>query len=90
VLVAGSAEAARVEVHPGATDFGSANYSGAPPQDLVSRAGKLVGTVDVATLAAHDFNAVARWPGLDVGRIAQITRAVIRSRQPTSYDPQSC
>jgi len=50
-----------------AADFGSANYSGAPPQDLVPRAGRLVGTADATTLAADDFNAVSRSPALDVG-----------------------
>jgi len=50
-----------------ATDFGDASYSGAPPQDLVPRAGRLVGTADAATLAIDDFNGVTRLPALDVG-----------------------
>jgi hypothetical protein len=50
-----------------ATDFSDANYSGVPPQDLVPRAGRLVGTADAATLAADDFNAATRSPALDVG-----------------------
>jgi hypothetical protein len=50
-----------------ATDFGDASYSGAPPQDLVPHAGRLVGTADAATLAIDDFNDVTRWPALDVG-----------------------
>jgi hypothetical protein len=50
-----------------AADFSNANYSGAPPQDLVPRAGRLVGTADAATLAPDDFNAASRSPALDVG-----------------------
>jgi hypothetical protein len=50
-----------------ATDFGDADYSGTPPQDLVPRAGRLVGSADAATLAADDFNATPRFPALDVG-----------------------
>jgi hypothetical protein len=50
-----------------AADFGNANYSGAPPQDLVPRAGRLVGAADAATLAADDFNGTVRSPALDVG-----------------------
>lgn len=50
-----------------ATDFGDADYSGAPPQDLVPRAGRLVGSADATTLAADDFNAMTRFPALDVG-----------------------
>ena len=50
-----------------AADFSGASYSGAPPQDLVPRAGRLVGTADAATLATDDFNAVSRLPALDVG-----------------------
>ncbi|MGH8174480.1 MAG: right-handed parallel beta-helix repeat-containing protein [Rhodanobacteraceae bacterium] len=50
-----------------ATDFSAANYSGAPPQDLVPRTGRLVGSADAATLAIDDFNAVARLPLIDVG-----------------------
>jgi hypothetical protein len=50
-----------------ATDFSDANYSGVPPQDLVPRAGRLVGTADAATLAADDFNAATRSPARDVG-----------------------
>ncbi|MET0230046.1 MAG: right-handed parallel beta-helix repeat-containing protein [Rhodanobacteraceae bacterium] len=50
-----------------AADFGSASYSGAPPQDLVPRTGRLVGTADAATLAPDDFNAVLRFPALDIG-----------------------
>jgi hypothetical protein len=49
------------------TDFSDASYSGAPPQDLVPRAGRLVDTGDAATLAADDFNAELRWPAIDVG-----------------------
>ena len=49
------------------TDFSAANYSGAPPQDLVPRAGRLVGTADAATIAVDDFNAMSRSPLLDVG-----------------------
>jgi len=50
-----------------ATDFSAANYSGAPPQDLVPRSGRLVGTGDAATISADDFNAESRFPLLDVG-----------------------
>lgn len=50
-----------------AADFTAANYSGAPPQDLVPRTGRLVGSADAATLAIDDFNVVARTPQLDVG-----------------------
>ena len=50
-----------------AADFSNANYSGAPPQDLVPRAGRLVDTADAATLAADDFDVVSRLPALDVG-----------------------
>lgn len=50
-----------------AQDFSSANYSGAPPQDLVPRAGRLVGSADAATIAIDDFNGVSRSPQLDVG-----------------------
>ncbi|HVT31291.1 MAG TPA: right-handed parallel beta-helix repeat-containing protein [Rhodanobacteraceae bacterium] len=50
-----------------AADFGDADYSGAPPQDLVPRAGRLVGSADAATLATDDFNATPRFPALDVG-----------------------
>ena len=50
-----------------ATDFSAANYSGAPPQDLVPRSGKLVGTADAGTISIDDFNAVSRSPQLDVG-----------------------
>ncbi len=49
------------------TDFSDASDSGAPPQDLVPRAGRLVGTGDAATLAVDDFNAEARSPAVDVG-----------------------
>ena len=49
------------------TDFSAASYSGAPPQDLVPRAGRLVGTGDAATLAIDDFNAESRVPTFDVG-----------------------
>ncbi|HKE47382.1 MAG TPA: right-handed parallel beta-helix repeat-containing protein [Rhodanobacteraceae bacterium] len=50
-----------------AADFSDANFSGVPPQDLVPRAGRLVGTADAATLAVDDFNAQSRSPLLDVG-----------------------
>jgi hypothetical protein len=50
-----------------AADFSDASYSGAPPQDLVPRSGRLVGTADAATLAADDFNLESRVPMLDVG-----------------------
>jgi hypothetical protein len=50
-----------------AADFSNANYSGAPPQDLVPRAGRLVDAADAATLAADDFDVVSRLPALDVG-----------------------
>jgi parallel beta helix pectate lyase-like protein len=50
-----------------ATDFSDANYSGTPPQDLVPRAGRLVGSADAATIAGDDFNAVSRSPLVDVG-----------------------
>jgi hypothetical protein len=50
-----------------AADFSDANYSGAPPQDLVPRVGRLVGTGDAGTLAADDFNAESRLPAIDVG-----------------------
>jgi hypothetical protein len=50
-----------------ATDFSDANFSGAPPQDLVPPSGRLVGTADAAAIAADDFNGVARSPDLDVG-----------------------
>lgn len=50
-----------------ATDFSDANFSGAPPQDLVPRSGRLVGSADVSTIAADDFNAMLRYPALDVG-----------------------
>ena len=50
-----------------ATDFASANYGGAPPQDLVPRAGHLVGAADAATIAIDDFNAMPRGATLDVG-----------------------
>jgi hypothetical protein len=50
-----------------ATDFSSANYGGAPPQDLVPRTGHLVGAADAATIADDDFNAVSRAGTLDVG-----------------------
>ena len=50
-----------------ATDFSDANFSGAPPQDLVPASGRLVGSADAATIAADDFNGVLRFPDLDVG-----------------------
>ena len=50
-----------------ATDFGAASWSGAPPQDLVPRNGRLVGSADAATLARDDFNGVPRYPQRDVG-----------------------
>jgi hypothetical protein len=50
-----------------ATDFSAADFSGAPPQDLVPRTGRLVGTADAATIAADDFNGRSRAPDLDVG-----------------------
>ena len=50
-----------------AADFSAANFSGAPPQDLVPRTGRLVGTGDAATLATDDFNAATRAPAIDVG-----------------------
>ena len=50
-----------------AADFSDANFSGAPPQDLVPRTGRLVGAGDAATLAVDDFNGQARKPLLDVG-----------------------
>jgi hypothetical protein len=50
-----------------ATDFTDANFSGAPPQDLVPQSGRLVGTADAATIATDDFNAEQRFPDLDVG-----------------------
>jgi hypothetical protein len=50
-----------------AADFSAASYSGAPPQDLVPRAGRLVGNADAATIAADDFNLESRPPMLDVG-----------------------
>jgi hypothetical protein len=50
-----------------AADFGAANFSGAPPQDLVPRSGRLVGTADASTIALDDFNAVARASAIDVG-----------------------
>jgi hypothetical protein len=49
------------------TDFSDANFSGVPPQDLVPRSGRLVGSADAATLATDDFNAEPRTPMLDVG-----------------------
>ncbi|MGB0133462.1 right-handed parallel beta-helix repeat-containing protein [Dokdonella sp.] len=49
------------------TDFASANYTGAPPMDLVPTAGLLVATANAATLAQDDFNAVPRTPQFDVG-----------------------
>jgi hypothetical protein len=50
-----------------ASDFSAATFSGAPPQDLVPRTGRLVGTADAATLALDDFNAMTRLPALDAG-----------------------
>ncbi len=50
-----------------ASDFSAASYSGAPPQDLVPRAGHLVGAADAATIAIDDFNAESRNPALDIG-----------------------
>jgi len=50
-----------------ASDFGAANYSGAPPQDLVPRSGHLVGAADAATLARGDFNGLPRSMQRDVG-----------------------
>ena len=50
-----------------AADFTSANYTGAPPMDLVPANGLLVGTANSATLAELDFNAVLRLPQTDVG-----------------------
>jgi len=50
-----------------ASDFSAANYSGAPPQDLVPRAGRLVGSADASTIAIDDFNVASRSPLLDVG-----------------------
>jgi Right handed beta helix region len=50
-----------------AADFGGASFSGAPPQDLVPRAGRLVGTADAGTIATDDFNLARRAPALDVG-----------------------
>lgn len=49
------------------TDFSDASYSGAPPQNLVPAAGRLVGSADAATMAADDFNGLARAPRLDIG-----------------------
>jgi len=50
-----------------ATDFTSASYSGAPPQDLVPPAGRLVGGADATNLPTDDFNATSRNPQLDIG-----------------------
>ena len=50
-----------------ATDFSAASFSGQPPQDLVPASGRLVGSADAATLAVDDFNAIARFPRVDVG-----------------------
>jgi hypothetical protein len=50
-----------------ATDFGAANYSGAPPQDLVPRTGHLVGSASAASVAHDDFNGLPRSASLDVG-----------------------
>jgi hypothetical protein len=50
-----------------ASDFGGASYAGAPPQDLVPRSGRLVGSADAATLAHDDFNGVPRYLNRDVG-----------------------
>ena len=50
-----------------ATDFSAASFSGQPPQDLVPASGRLVGSADAATLAVDDFNAIARFPTVDVG-----------------------
>ena len=50
-----------------ATDFTSASYSGAPPQDLVPPAGRLVGGADATNLPTDDFNAMSRNPQLDIG-----------------------
>jgi hypothetical protein len=50
-----------------ATDFSAASFSGQPPQDLVPRSGRLVGTADAATLVVDDFNTIARFPAVDVG-----------------------
>jgi hypothetical protein len=50
-----------------AADFSDASYSGAPPQDLVPRTGRLVGSGDAATLALDDFNVESRFPSIDVG-----------------------
>ena len=50
-----------------AADFSNANFSGVPPQDLVPKTGRLVGTAEAATLTADDFNGQARTPLLDIG-----------------------
>jgi hypothetical protein len=50
-----------------AADFASANYSGAPPMDLVPATGALVGSANAVNLALDDFNATPRTPQRDVG-----------------------
>lgn len=50
-----------------ASDFTSANYSGAPPMDLVPGSGLLVGSASIASLATDDFNLRMRSPQADVG-----------------------
>ena len=50
-----------------ASDFADADFSGAPPQDLVPRSGRLVGSADAATITVDDFNGFSRSPELDVG-----------------------
>lgn len=50
-----------------ATDFVSANYSGAPPMDLVPPGGRLAGNAVIAHLPADDFNGRLRLKQADIG-----------------------
>ncbi len=50
-----------------ATDFVSANHSGAPPMDLVPPGGRLAGTAAITHLPADDFNGRLRQPQADIG-----------------------
>lgn len=48
-------------------DFASANYTGAPPMDLVPPGGRLAGHANGAHLPADDFNGRFRQPRIDIG-----------------------
>ena len=49
------------------TDFAQANYTGAPPMDLVPAGGRLAGHANGTTLPVDDFNVRQRHPQVDVG-----------------------